>query len=250
LATDVQNYTTLSESISPNTLAALTNDYFNILFEPVKRRNGMVTGIAGDGVMSVWTSPTPNPTIRGQAALAALDLVKRLDEFNERIAPLAMPTRFGLSAGWIAVGNVGGAGHFAFSAVGDIPNTASRAENLNKHLGTRILATEEVVIGMRHLLIRRIGKFLLVGKIDPVSIYEILCPLSTSSQLDRLRCEAYDEALSVFEKGDWARAEQLFLSLAAKFPKDGPARYMARAARERLSSTMKPVDAIIRLTKK
>jgi adenylate cyclase len=207
LATDVQGYTTLSETVSPSTLAALMNDYLDALFEPVIRRDGIVTGIAGDGVMSVWASAPPDTLIREQAALAALDIMRRVDAFNKRNAPRIMPTRFGLNAGWMVLGNVGGAGHFAYNTVGDIPNTASRIEDLNKHLGTRILATEEVVVvaGMRHLLLRRIGGFRLMGKVDPVSIYEILCPLSASGDADRLRCEAYGEALDIFEQGRWAR---------------------------------------------
>jgi adenylate cyclase len=250
LATDVQGYTTLSEAISPSTLAALMNDYFDVLFEPVIRRDGMVTGIAGDGVMSVWAAREPDTLIRGQAALAALDIMRRVDDFNERNAPRTMPTRFGLNAGWMVLGNVGGAGHFAFNAVGDIPNTASRIENLNKHLGTRILATEEVVAGLRHLLLRRIGMFRLMGKVDPLSVYEIMCPVSAASDFSRLQCEAYGEALDLFERGHWGEAERRFSALAEDFPSDGPARYLLNQTRERLRLPPGEADAVIRLASK
>jgi adenylate cyclase len=250
LATDVQGYTTLSEAVSPSTLAALMNDYFDALFEPVIRRDGMVTGIAGDGVMSVWASAAPDMLIRGQAALASLDIMRRVDAFNELNAPRTMPTRFGLHAGWMVLGNVGGAGHFAYNAVGDIPNTASRIENLNKHLGTRILATEEAAAGIRHLLLRRIGGFRLMGKVNPLSIYEILCPLSASQDPDRLRCEAYAEALEIFEQGRWAEAERGFSSLLAEFPGDGPARYLLNQCRQRLSCPPGEADTVIRLASK
>jgi len=250
LATDVQGYTTLSEALAPTELASLTNDYFDTIFEPVIRRNGMVTGIAGDGVMSVWSSNTPDTEMCGQAALAALDILRRVDSFNERKASRAMPTRFGLSAGKMVLGNIGGAGHFSYNAVGDVPNTASRLEGLNKHLGTRILATDEIVTDIRHLLTRRIGKFRLMGKMDPVTIHEILCPLPSSQAQDRMRCAAYEKALAVFEKGRWEEAEQRFSALTATYPGDGPARYMQDQCRQRLSAGHGEADTVIRLASK
>jgi adenylate cyclase len=249
LATDVQNYTTLSESVPPSTLAGLTNGYFKTLFDCVKRRHGVVTGIAGDGVMSVWASPQPEARLREQAVLAALDSLVRIDAFNDSIAPRSMPTRLGLSAGWMALGNVGGAGHYSYNALGDVPNTASRVENLNKHLGTRVLATEEVVCGLPNVLIRRIGRFQLKGKEDAVSIFEILGPLATSRECDRLRCEAYAEAFALFEQGRWTEAAQRFSCLTARI-KDGPADYMMRMSRQRLSCPPELADPVIKLTSK
>jgi len=55
------------------------------------------------------------------------------------------------------LGNVGGKGHFAWSVVGDIPNTASRIQGLSKHLGTRMLASCTVVGDFDELLTRRVG---------------------------------------------------------------------------------------------
>jgi adenylate cyclase len=251
LATDVQGYTTLSETLQPNALAGLMNEYFEALFEPVVRRNGIVTGIAGDGVMSVWAAPNPDTLARGQAALAALDSLRRIDAFNETHAPRILPTRFGLNAGWMVLGNVGGAGHFAYNAVGDIPNTASRIESLNKRLGTRILATEEVADSLRHLLVRRIGVFRLKGKSDAVSVYEILCPLTSASAPDQLRCEAYAQALSCFEDRRWSTAEQRFEALLDEFPGDGPARFMLGVCQHYQTCPPSPeADTVIRLLEK
>jgi adenylate cyclase len=251
LATDVQGYTTLSETLQPSTLAALMNEYFEALFEPIVSRRGIVTGVAGDGVMSVWASPSPDTLVRGQAALAALDSLRRIDAFNETHAPRYLPTRFGLHAGWMVLGNVGGAGHFAYNAVGDIPNTASRIESLNKHLRTRVLATQEVVDGLRDLLVRRIGAFRLKGKSDAVSVYEILCPLTSANTPDKLRCEAFEQALTCFEDRRWSTAEQRFEALLNEFPGDGPARFMLGVCQHYRACPPPPgADTVIRLAEK
>ena len=81
-----------------------------------------------------------------------------------------MPTRVGLHAGPIALGHVGGSGHLAYHVVGDIVNTTARIERLNKHLGTRILASNEVASDLDALLLRPLGSFKLVGVSSPVSI--------------------------------------------------------------------------------
>jgi adenylate cyclase len=132
LATDAEGYTTLAEGMAPDALATLMNEYFEVLFDPVLRRDGIVTGIAGDGMMSVWTTPQSKHTSCTMAVLASLDIRRSVDRFNAQHAPYRLKTRIGLHAGWVVLGNVGGAGHFAYEVVGDVANTASRIEGLNK----------------------------------------------------------------------------------------------------------------------
>jgi adenylate cyclase len=226
LATDVQGYTALAEILPPRALALLMNQYFDVLFEPVTRRNGIITTVAGDGVISVWTSPTPNRFLCGQAAITAFHVMQNIEAFNALHAPYILPTRFGLHAGSVVIGNVGGAGHFTYNVVGNVPNTASRIESLNKLLGTRILASEIVVEGLRHLLVRRIGRFRLMGKTEAIPIYEILCPKSVAEPAEHRRCAAFAEALDCLERRRWSDAQKAFASFLVEFPDDGPARFL------------------------
>ena len=135
--------------------------------------------------MSVWTGPQPDRDLRARAVMAALDMAAAVRRFNLRHPDRPMPTRIGLHAGWIMVGNVGGKGHFAWSVVGDIPNTASRIEGLNKHLGTYMLASQDVVGDLDGLLTRRVGRFQMAGKADALDIHEVVARRSeaTPSQL-------------------------------------------------------------------
>ena len=137
--------------------------------------------MVGDGIMSVWAAPQPDRELRANAVTAALDMSAAVRRFNQRRPDRPMPTRIGLHTGWIMVGNVGGKGHFAWSVVGDIPNTASRIEGLNKYLGTSILASGEAVGDLDDVLTRRLGRFRLFGKADALDIHEVVARRSEAS---------------------------------------------------------------------
>ena len=86
-----------------------------------------------------------------------------------------MPTRIGLHSGRMVLGHVGAMDHYEYRAVGDIVNTAARIEGLNKRFRTRILASDDVLVGLDDFLTRRLGTFVLAGKSKPLVIHELIC---------------------------------------------------------------------------
>ncbi len=176
MVADAQRFTTLAEGMTPDELSAFLDRYFALLFGVVERHGGVVTDVVGDGMTCIWSAARTGPrTAAGAPACAALEIGREIAEFNRRSAPLALPTRIGLNAGLVMVGNVGGSGHFAYSVVGDCVNTAARLESLNKQLGTRILASEAVTERARgDLVTRPLGRFVLVGRSQPLALAEVL----------------------------------------------------------------------------
>jgi adenylate cyclase len=65
---------------------------------------------------------------------------------------------------------MGAMDHYEYRPIGDIVNTATRVEGLNKYLGTRVLASEEVIHQLDGFLTREVGTFLLAGKSKPLGI--------------------------------------------------------------------------------
>ena len=236
LATDAQQFTTVSERLDPQQLAALMNEYFERLGEPVIEHQGSVAEVIADSMMCVWVAEETRADKRLQACRAALGICRAVDLFNQRHRDYSLPTRIGLHAGSVGMGNVGGGGRYAFSLVGDLANTTSRIESLNKYLGTRLLASGSVVDGLDGLVMRRLGNFILKGKVSPLAIFEILAEPGQPAVLDGALRRDFSSALKVFEAERWREAAERFAAVHDAYPDDGPTRFYLERARHNCST--------------
>jgi adenylate cyclase len=241
LSTDIENYVAASASMEPGDLARLMSEYYETLARLVARRRGLMMGRAGDSVMCVWTGSRryrplalllgtriarerlSDMRARVNACQTALDIRETIDGFNERHAT-PLRTRIGLHVGEAAMGLVGGEYH----VIGDVPNSASRIEGLNKQLGTTILASESVVLDLEGLCLRPLGRFILVGRPGELAVVEIVGRSEAVAPSDIELCQRFASALAVFTSGDLVQAGSLFQAIASNYPSDGPTRYYQR----------------------
>ena len=252
LSTDAHQYTALSETMDPAELGAFMNRYYAVLFEPVKRHGGLVQDVVGDSMLAVWATTEPDLSLRNRACLAALDIVAAVDRFNAASGRLALPTRIGLHSGRLLLGSVGAMDHYEYRAVGDIVNTATRLEGLNKHLGTRLLVSAEVLQGLDALVSRELGAFLLAGKSRPIVVHELLTRASDATPLDRERCAIFAAALGAYRRGAWPEAIRLWgEALRAHGGDDGPSRfYLRRCETHAAEPTLTDWDSVVRMDQK
>jgi len=221
LFTDVEGYTTLCEGKDEIELRSLINKYYEAVFEPIRQNGGIVWEAKADSVLAIWATAHPDAELRNQACLAALDIASAVDRFNQSFAPSRLPTRIGLHSGRMLLGTIGAGDHYEYRPVGDILNTASRIEGLNKHLGTRVLVSDEVLCQLNGFLTRELGEFLLVGKLQPIVIYELICRMEESKEEQRSLCRMFAEALSAYRNQSWEEAITI-LNEFMKIGVDGP----------------------------
>lgn len=225
LLTDVERYTALSERLHPTDLHELLNRYYAVMLEVVERHGGVVTDFAGDSMVALWSGETPSTENTVRACRAALEIAHAVQQFNGTRGGLELPTAVGLDTGLVLLGNVGAGRRFEYRAVGDIVTTASRLQGLNRMLGTRVLVSGATAGALDDEVgVRDLGKFLLRGKSEPVSVYEL------SEGTDRSESSAlehFEEALGAFNRGDWPRAATLFQRAAQICAGDGPSRFYA-----------------------
>jgi adenylate cyclase len=223
MSTDVQGYTTLAEKIPEAEVADLTRQYFTSLGDCVARNHGEMLEVRGDGMNAVWAAVQPEPILNMRACTAACEIQRAVSQFNEAHPKGQMPTRIGLHAGRVALGNVGGGGRLSYSIFGDSINTAARIQELNKVTRTYVLASEPVVRDLDDWLMRRVCDFQPKGKHEIIPIYEILGPLTDADDERYLLCQQFAEALKHLEQNDWPRAAELLAATLAIDANDGPA---------------------------
>ncbi len=225
LSTDAARYTALAESLSPEALRTLMNQYYETIFSPVRERGGMVSDVVGDAVLAIWASSTLHDKLRQQACDVAFDIADAVVGFNRQHADCPLPTRMGLHGGRMVLGNVGAIDHYEYRAVGDIVSTATRIEGLNKHLGTRILASALVVEGLEEILTRELGTFQMAGKAQPITVYELIGHMNEATDLHRTMLKTFASGLDAFRQAQWDEAIQAFQASLALSDNDGPSHY-------------------------
>lgn len=225
LATDAERYTALAETLGPEQLGALMNRYYAALFRPVRDHGGFVSDVIGDSMLAIWAGTDARGDPRTQACRAALDVVQAVDRFNQSSGGAALPTRLGLHAGPILLGHIGAIDHYEYRAVGDIVNTATRIQALNKVLGTRILVAHESVAGLSAFLTRDLGVFLLPGKSNPIAVSELLCAADEADGRLKEACVLFAAALEDYGARRWEQARAGFSRLLQQNPSDAPARF-------------------------
>ena len=225
LATDAEQYTSFSETLEPDRLRSLMNRYYETLFEPVRRRGGFISDVVGDAMLALWATPTPDRLVMEQACYAALDIITAVDQANRLEPGTCLPTRIGLHCGEVLLGNVGAGDHYEYRAVGDIVNTATRIQSLNKQLGTRVLTSCELIEDLDGIATREIGSFLLRGKSRPLVIHELVGRTGEIDVAQRNLHAYFAAGLQAFQRQCWAEARAAFTELLARYGNDGPARY-------------------------
>lgn len=174
IATDIERYAGVAERLPPDELRTLMNRYYEVVFAPVRRNGGIVSDVVGDAMVALWVSTRPDATVREHACRAGLEIQSGVERFNAATNP-KLPTRIGIHAGEVMLGNVGAIDHYEYRAVGDMVNTAARLQELARTLGVSLIASGETLAGLAGLRTRPLGTFVLRGKTVPLAVHQ-LCP--------------------------------------------------------------------------
>jgi adenylate cyclase len=223
LLTDIQGYTSLAETLPPTELHGLMNRYYAVLIKAVKDNGGFIGNLVGDGMLALWTASEITPAICNAALQTVTDIQQRLAQDPDLHGQL--PTCFGLHGGQFSLGNLGHTGHFEYSPVGDMINTAARIEHLTRQLGTKILCSAPIAEHIQQNM-RFLGNFSLRNKAIPVALY-------SPTDLPEALLTEYKQAYEYFEKKQFGDALAYFARLAEDHA-DGPSIYFANACRQEL----------------
>jgi adenylate cyclase len=201
LFSDISGFTTLVETLEPEALGPLLNEYLTGMTDLVFGYDGTVTKIIGDALHVLFGAPGEQPDHADRAIMCALALDQYAQSFRERLSSKGIVlgvTRIGAHAGPAIVGNFGGGRFFDYTAYGDTINVAARLEAANKQLGTRICVSGTLASKAAQFQGRPVGDLILRGKGEALHALEPL----TVEQYEASATRSYIEAYAKLEAGD------------------------------------------------
>jgi adenylate cyclase len=216
LFSDIRGFTTLSESMAPEDLVKLMNEYFTVMTGKVFEQRGSLDKYIGDAIMAMFGAPVAEPRHASYACRAAIEMVRALQPLRESWRARGIPgldIGVGINTGQMVVGNMGSASRFNYTVVGDPVNLASRIEHLNKEYGTSILVSEYTYEPVKDEFraAREVDMVRVRGRAQPVRLYELFADDHAFAWLDEYRA-----AYAVMREGDTLRAAGLFSALHAR----------------------------------
>lgn len=148
LFADIRAFTKLSESQLPYDTAFLLNRYFAAMGKAIEESGGHLDKFIGDGVMAIFGIDKPLKVGAKEAIMAAKRMSERLEQLNATLLQdIKEPLKIGIGihSGKAIVGNMGYNKATSLTAIGDVVNTASRLESLNKDLQTQMIVSSKTV---------------------------------------------------------------------------------------------------------
>lgn len=178
LFADIRAFTSLSENLPPDEIAAMLSELRQLLISAVFRFAGTVDKFIGDALMAVFGAPRSAGDLSqdiGNAVACALQMLNDLETFNARsVAGGKESIRIGIHAGEVFAGNLGGEGQLEYTVIGDVVNTASRIARLCKKIEVEFLVSETVARELpAHVAAERLGVVRIRGREQPMGIYRI-----------------------------------------------------------------------------
>ena len=174
---DIRGFTTLAESQPPEETIELLNTYYTLMFDAISGHGGIVSQIAGDGLMAIFGAPLPLADHEDAAARTALDMIEMIDLFNvDQAAAGKAPIRIGIgiATGDMVAGYTGTQARATYTCIGDTVNLAARLEAHTKEAKRAILvdgATRAALLG--DIAVDALGLVTIRGKVQQVDVFAV-----------------------------------------------------------------------------
>ncbi len=234
--TDVRGFSTISEKLDPADLVNLLNQYLTAMSNIVLENRGTIDKYEGDAIIAFFGAPIHMDEHAALACKTAIRMKKAEAALNARIeaenlSPSPLFTRIGINTGDMIVGNMGTPNKMDYTIMGNSVNLAARLEGVNKQYNTRGILISEHTRGKigDDFLVRRLDRVRVVGVNTPLRLYELLGERAEESPEEISAVAAWESAIDLYEKKNFAEAKEIFARISGDDPNDGVAPlYVAR----------------------
>jgi adenylate cyclase len=171
LLCDLRGFTAYSERIGPAESVRLLNNLFERLVAVVFRHEGTLDKFLGDGMLVVFGTPSPRDDDAYRAVQTGRDMLAVIAETQDEL-PLALGVA--IHSGEVIFGNIGSPQRMELTIIGDVVNTVSRIEALNKEFGTNLILSETTYQQIPgSVKVRELPERGLRGKAESIRLYTL-----------------------------------------------------------------------------
>jgi adenylate cyclase len=175
---DLHGYTHISDTVAPEQIIPLLNDYADVVVSAVHGHGGDVLKLIGDGTLAIFAGED-----RERACLVALAAAARLrrevEKLNRARAQAGLPTTqvyLALHVGDVFYGNVGSKDRLDFTVIGPAVNEVSRILAMSRSVEQDVLLSASFADTLgdrmrRHLV--SVGRYALRGVAQPQELFTI-----------------------------------------------------------------------------
>lgn len=178
LFSDIRDFTSIAESLDPQEVVRLLNEYFSGMTEVIFKNKGLVNKYMGDAIMAVYGAPIVLKDHAKRAVNTALQMCNELYKLRDRWQKEGRPLinmKIGITTGEVVIGNVGSKEHMEYTVIGDTVNIAARLQALNRNYGTQILISESTYELVKDdFEARKVELVQFKGKTSLTLVYEVL----------------------------------------------------------------------------
>jgi len=216
---DIRGFTAISEQFkaNPEGLSRLINrGFLSPMTKLIMARRGTIDKYMGDCVMAFWNAPLDDPLHADHACDAALAMLADLDRINRELEAEAradgrvfhpLHIGIGINTGECVVGNMGSDERFAYTAMGDAVNLASRLEGQSKTYGVSIIIGETTREAAPAWAALELDLIAVQGKAEAVRVYTLLGDAAYARSPEFiLLAERHAAMLHSYRGRDWVGA--------------------------------------------
>jgi adenylate cyclase len=216
---DIRGFTSISEAFksNPEGLSRLINrGFLTPMTNLIMARHGTIDKYMGDCIMAVWNAPLDDHDHADDACGAALAMQRELERINTELEveakaegqdPHPIHIGVGINTGECVVGNMGSDERFAYTAMGDAVNLASRLEGQSKTYHVPIILGETTRQAAPSWAAIELDLIAVKGKQDAVRIYGLLGDDKLAQSAEFVgHLAVHQRLLDRYRAQDWAGA--------------------------------------------
>lgn len=173
LFADICDFTALSESLNPEELVDILNQYLSMGAAAILMYEGTLDKFMGDALMGIFNAPLEQEDHVIRAVRAASALQRAITDYHHHSgAKHQLDFAVGVHMGDVVVGNVGMPDRMDYTAIGDAVNVARRIQE--KTPPGKVLISEAVYQEVKTMIdVVHFAEMRVKGRKRPVKTYEL-----------------------------------------------------------------------------